>query len=84
VTSEKENDFFTLQGAFMPKMKTNRTAFRKFKVGAKGRLRRAQAGTSHNTAKKSAKRIRQLRKIIGVDSTNEISLFTMLPYRARR
>jgi large subunit ribosomal protein L35 len=68
----------------MPKLKTNRTAYRKFKQGANGRLRRAQAGTSHNTAKKSAKRIRQLRKILGVDDTNQGALERMLPYGVGR
>lgn len=45
----------------MPKMKTNRTAKKKYRLNAAGRPKAARAGTSHNTGKKSSKRIRQLR-----------------------
>jgi large subunit ribosomal protein L35 len=68
----------------MPKMKINKTAVKRFKINRKGLVKRAQAGTSHNTAKKSAKRIRNLRKIIGLDKTNEEALKRLLPYRTAR
>lgn len=45
----------------MPKMKTNRLAAKKFRVGGTGKVKHAKAGASHNTGKKSAKRIRQLK-----------------------
>ena len=68
----------------MPKMKTNRMARKKFRTGGrkggKARLRKAQANTSHNTGKRSAKRIRQLRKRTGVDSTSDRQVRIMLPY----
>jgi large subunit ribosomal protein L35 len=64
----------------MPKMKTNKTASKKFRVSRKGRVKRAQAFTSHNTAKKSAKRIRRLRAILTVDETNTKAVKKMLPY----
>lgn len=63
----------------MPKLKTNKTAAKRFRARASG-LKRAQAYTSHNTAKKSAKRIRQLRASKLVDKTNWNSIKGMLPY----
>jgi len=68
----------------MPKMKTNRTAYKKFKVAASGRVKRAQAFTSHNTAKRSPARLRRLRKTIGVDETNLGHVEAMLPLLSRR
>lgn len=65
----------------MPKMKTNRTAAKKIKVCGSGRLKRSKAYTSHNTAKKSRKRIRNLRKMETVNTANEANLKRQLPYR---
>jgi large subunit ribosomal protein L35 len=45
----------------MPKMKTNRSAAKRFKVTAKGKVKRRQAFKSHILTKKSPKRKRQLR-----------------------
>jgi large subunit ribosomal protein L35 len=67
----------------MPKMKTNRLASKKIRVGGNGRIKRAQAGTSHLTAKMSPKRIRNLRKRVNVDSTNARALRGMLPYSVK-
>ncbi|MCO6430000.1 MAG: 50S ribosomal protein L35 [Deltaproteobacteria bacterium] len=64
----------------MPKMKTNRMAHKKFRVGGTGRVKHALAGTSHNTGKKSSKRIRQLRGRRVVDKTNTSALQGQLPY----
>jgi large subunit ribosomal protein L35 len=54
----------------MPKLKTNKLAKKKFRVTGKGKVKRAQANMSHNTAKKSAKRKRHLRGMKYVDSAN--------------
>ena len=54
----------------MPKIKTNRMAHKKFRVNAKGKLKRAQAFKSHHTGKKTPKRRRQLRACKRVDSAN--------------
>ncbi len=62
----------------MPKMKTNRLAHKKFRVNAKGKIKKARANTSHNTGKKSAKRMRQLRRSGAVDKTNMYDLSRML------
>jgi large subunit ribosomal protein L35 len=64
----------------MPKIKSNKTASKKFRISRKGRVKRAQAFTSHNTAKKSPKRVRQLRTILTVDDTNIKAVKKMLPY----
>jgi len=64
----------------MPKMKTNKTAAKRFRVSRKGRVKRAQAFTSHNTAKKSPKRLRRLRAIITLDDANAKAVKKMLPY----
>ncbi len=45
----------------MPKMKTNRSAAKRFRLTAKGKLRRNQAFTRHILTKKTRKRKRLLR-----------------------
>jgi large subunit ribosomal protein L35 len=67
----------------MPKMKTNRTVYKKLKVGGSGRVKRSKAYTSHNTAKKTRKRIRNLRKMVTVDDTNMNLVKRQLPYMKR-
>ena len=46
----------------MPKMKTNRSAAKRFKKTGKGKLKRGHAFRSHILTSKSPKRKRQLRK----------------------
>ncbi len=46
----------------MPKVKTNSSAKKRFKVTATGKILHKQAGKRHNLGKKSQKRIRNLRK----------------------
>jgi large subunit ribosomal protein L35 len=45
----------------MPKMKTHKASRKRFRVSAKGKLMRSQAGKKHLNSPKSAKRKRQLR-----------------------
>ncbi len=45
----------------MPKMKTNRSASKRFKLTGKGKVKRRQAFKSHILTKKSPKRKRKLR-----------------------
>lgn len=63
----------------MPKIKTNRTAYKKLKVSNKGRIKRAHANMSHNTAKKSSKRKRRLLKMATLDKTNLTTARKLLP-----
>lgn len=62
----------------MPKMKTNRLAYKKFRVGGTGRVKHAIANTSHNTGKKSSKKMRQLKGRRVVDASNISALQVQL------
>jgi large subunit ribosomal protein L35 len=45
----------------MPKMKTNKSVSKRFKITAKGKVKRRQANKSHILTKKAPKRKRHLR-----------------------
>ena len=64
----------------MPKMKTKKSAAKRFKVTGSGKLKRSKAYKSHILTKKSQKRKRNLRKAALVDSTNEKNMKKILPY----
>ena len=44
----------------MPKMKTNKSAKKRFRVSGTGRVRRSKAGGNHLMQEKSRKRIRRV------------------------
>jgi large subunit ribosomal protein L35 len=46
----------------MPKMKTNKSVAKRFKITGKGKVKRSRAFKSHILTKKTAKRKRRLRK----------------------
>jgi len=62
----------------MPKMKTSRTASKRFKVTGKGRLRRSKAGGSHLLQGKSRKRRRRLRDSDTVSSADHRRIIKLL------
>ena len=62
----------------MPKMKTRSSVKKRFKLTAKGHLKRKKAYKSHILTKKSQKRKRNLRKGTLVDSTQEKKIKSML------
>lgn len=64
----------------MPKMKTSRSAAKRFKKTGTGQLKRMKAYKSHILTKKTAKRKRNLRKAALVDSTNVKNMKKILPY----
>ncbi|MDE6984475.1 MAG: 50S ribosomal protein L35 [Lachnospiraceae bacterium] len=64
----------------MPKMKTSRSAAKRFKVTGTGKLKRAKAYKSHLLTKKSAKTKRNLRKAAITDATNVKNMKKILPY----
>ena len=64
----------------MPKIKTHRGAAKRFKLTAKGKVKRSKAFTSHILAKKSAKRKRNLRKGGLVNPADEKQIKKLLPY----
>ena len=64
----------------MPKMKTSKSAAKRFKKTGTGKLRRMKAYKSHILTKKSTKRKRNLRKATITDATNVKNMKKILPY----
>ncbi len=64
----------------MPKMKTKKSASKRFTVRPGGAIKRSQAFKRHILTKKSPKRIRQLRGTANVHDTNKKAVMAMLPY----
>ena len=64
----------------MPKMKTNRSAAKRFKVTGTGQLKRNKAYKQHILTKKSTKRKRNLRQSAMTDATNEKNMKKIMPY----
>lgn len=64
----------------MPKIKTNRSAAKRFKLTGTGKLKRMKAGTSHILTKKTTKRKRNLRRATLVDSTKAKNMKKIMPY----
>ncbi len=64
----------------MPKMKTNRSAAKRFKLTGTGKLKRNKAYKRHILTKKTPKLKRNLRKPAIVDATNVKGMKRMLPY----
>ena len=64
----------------MPKMKTNRSAAKRFKLTGSGKLKRNKAYKRHILTKKSPKTKRNLRKSAIEDSTNVKNMKKILPY----
>ena len=63
------------------KMKTSRSAAKRFKVTGTGKLVRNKAYKRHILAKKSTKRKRNLRHATVIDKTNEKNMKLIMPYR---
>jgi len=64
----------------MPKMKTKKSAAKRFRVRAGGSIKRGQAFKRHILTKKTTKNKRHLRGIAGVHETNVDSVRAMMPY----
>ena len=64
----------------MPKMKTNSSAKKRFRVRPGGTVKRGQAFKRHILTKKSTKTKRQLRGATGVHETNMVSVRAMMPF----
>jgi large subunit ribosomal protein L35 len=64
----------------MPKMKTKKSATKRFRVRAGGTVKRGQAFKRHILTKKTTKNKRQLRGSVQVHATNMASVKAMLPY----
>ena len=64
----------------MPKMKTKKSAAKRFKVRASGGIKRSRANLRHILTKKSTKRKRHLRGTTGVHESNMVAVRAMMPY----
>lgn len=64
----------------MPKIKTNRSAAKRFKATGTGKLKRSKAYKQHILTKKSTKTKRNLRKAAITDATNVKNMKKILPY----
>jgi large subunit ribosomal protein L35 len=64
----------------MPKMKSNRSAAKRFRATATGKIRRSQSGMNHILTSKSSKRKRHLRKGTLVHGSDEDRVKSILPY----
>ena len=64
----------------MPKIKTRRSAAKRFEVTGSGKFKRRRQNLRHILTKKDAKRRSRLGKGAIVDSTNEKAVRRMLPY----
>lgn len=63
----------------MPKLKTKKSAAKRFRVRPGGTVKRGQAFKRHILTKKSTKRKRQLRGATAVHATNMGHIAQMLP-----
>lgn len=64
----------------MPKMKTKKSAAKRFLVRESGSIKRSQAFKRHILTKKTTKNKRQLRGTTHIHSSNIASVNAMLPY----
>jgi large subunit ribosomal protein L35 len=64
----------------MPKMKTRKTAKKRFTVSGTGRVRRPKQGGNHGMINKSRKRLRRLRNQDMVPKTLEKKIKRLIPY----
>ena len=64
----------------MPKMKTKKSAAKRFRVRAGGTIKRGQAFKRHLLTKQTPKTKRQLRGSTDVHETNVVSVRAMMPY----
>ena len=62
----------------MPKMKTNKSVAKRFKVTGKGKVKRQRAYKSHILTKKSPKRKRHLREFTLVAGVDEARVKRMI------
>jgi ribosomal protein L35 len=64
----------------MPKIKTSKSAAKRFKKTGTGQLKRMKAYKSHILTKKTTKRKRNLRKATLLDKTKVKNMKKILPY----
>lgn len=63
------------------KMKTNRSAAKRFKVTGRGKVMHFRAGKSHLLRKKNRKRKRRLKKDVILSAANLAAVKRLIPYK---
>ena len=64
----------------MPKLKTRRSLRKRFRINAKGKIKRAHANRSHLLTRRAANRMRRLRRPALVSKSDEHRIKRLLPY----
>lgn len=64
----------------MPKLKTRKSAAKRFKITGSGKILRGHTRLNHLMRKKSRTRIRRLRQEVVVDKTMEKRMKKLIPY----
>ena len=64
----------------MPKMKTKKSAAKRFRVRAGGSIKRGQAFKRHILTKKTTKNKRHLRGAVQVHESDVVGVRAMMPY----
>lgn len=64
----------------MPKVKTNRSAAKRFTKTGSGKFKRSKMGKNHFTGKKASKTIRNLRKGTLLSDADSTRMRKILPY----
>ncbi|MCI1273560.1 MAG: 50S ribosomal protein L35 [Clostridiaceae bacterium] len=65
----------------MPKMKTHKSAAKRYKVTATGKIVRRQAGIGHLLQHKSASRKRKIFKLVSISDSHVKLISKELPYK---
>jgi len=64
----------------LPKLKTNKTAAKRFTITGSGKLLRTKGGKSHLRRRKPARVKRQYDEMLPVDRVDQKRIKTLLPY----
>jgi large subunit ribosomal protein L35 len=64
----------------MPKMKTRKSAAKRYRITATGKVKYKKQGLRHILTKKSSKRKRKLRKLDTLKNTEQRRVKKLLPY----
>ena len=65
----------------MPKLKTKKSAAKRFKLMKSGKIKRWKCNKSHILTKKSRKRKRNLRKGVMMNESNAKNVILTMPYQ---
>jgi len=77
----KRGIFYFKGVTWMPKLKTNKGAAKRFRLTSTGKVKRKKAYKSHILTKKAPKRKRDLRKPALVNKRDEKNIRRLIPYK---